>query len=138
MSGSVEPRPYFQVEKQEGTFTRTVIHFEEDVKVITNSQGIERKVITRRMVPVKEEYEGRYMIYFPQGHSMCVDADDEEQLRRIGVLKPVPIVDMNSGEFIPDNFHLSNKDIVERKTKNRPRPQTGGLSDLDTEVNDNA
>ena len=42
------------------------------------------------------------MIYFPQGHSMFVAADDEDQLRRIGVLEQPRLVDMNTGEEVPD------------------------------------
>lgn len=136
MSGSaVDPRPVFQIEKVEGTFTRTIMRFEEDVRAITNGQGIERKVVTRKMIPTKEEYQDRYMLYFPQGHSICVDSDDQEQLHRLGVFGHAPMVDMNTGEIIPDNFGLTNKEIVERRTRNRPRPATqGGLSDLAAEL----
>lgn len=135
MSGAIDPRPMFQVEKQEGTYTRTVMRFEEDVRAVTNNQGIERKVVTRKIIPTKEEYRDRYMLYFPQGHSICVDSDDEEQLNRLGVFGHAPMVDMNTGEIIPDNFALTNKEIVERRTRNRPRPANqGGLSDLSTEL----
>ena len=45
------------------------------------------QLITRKIVPKQEVFTEGYMIYFPQGHSMFVAADDEEQLRRIGVLE---------------------------------------------------
>lgn len=74
------------------------------------------------------------MIYFPQGHSMFVAADDTEQLMRIGVLEEPGLVDMNTGEVIPAGYNLSPKEIVNSKQRNRPRPSTGGLSELDQGV----
>ena len=78
-------KPAFQVEKMTGKFWRMVMHIEEDVRKVGPLQN--KEVITRKLVPKKEEFEDGYMIYFPQGHSMFVAADDEEQLRRIGVLE---------------------------------------------------
>ena len=106
-----------------------VMHIEEDVRKVGPLQN--KEVITRKLVPKKEEFEDGYMIYFPQGHSLFVAADDEEQLRRIGVLEQPRLVDMNSGEEVPSDMALTPKEIVERKQFNRPRAaSTGGLSAL--------
>lgn len=121
-------KPAFQVEYLEGTFYRTVMVIEEDVRTISNNGG-ERKIITRRLVPKKEEFKDAYMLWFPQGHSMFIAGDDREQLERIGVLDAVPRVDMESGEQVPDDFHLSPKEIVQRKTQNRPRATSGVMGD---------
>jgi hypothetical protein len=44
---------------------------------------------------------------------------------------------MNTGEEVPLDLNLSPKEIVERKTKGRVRPNTtGGLSDLEKEFTD--
>jgi hypothetical protein len=114
-------KPTFQVEYLEGTFFRTVMAIEEEVRTLTNASG-ERKIITRRLVPRREEFHDGYMLWFPQGHSLFIAGDDREQLERLGVLDTVPRVDMESGEKVPEDFHLTPKEIVQRKTQNRPRP----------------
>lgn len=122
-------KPAFQAERVVGKHWRMVIHIEEDVRKVGPLQN--KEVITRKLVPKKEEFEDGYMIYFPQGHSLFVAADDEEQLRRIGVLETPKLVDMNSGEEVPSDMALTPKEIVERKQFNRPRAHsTGGLSTL--------
>jgi len=133
MSGQLNIKPSFQAELQKGTFKRTVIKIEEEVREV-GALG-EKKIITRKLVPVQEEYEDQYMIYFPQGHSIAVASDDVAQLQRIGVMADPGYVDMNTGEIVPAEFNLTPKDIVERKTRNRPRPASqGGLSDLAQEL----
>lgn len=124
----IDPKPEFQAEKIEGKFRRQVTDITEDVKVVNGANG-ERKIITRKMAQRWEEFTDGYMLYFPQGHSIFVAADDLEQLQRIGVLNEPRMVDMESGEVIPDHFHLTPKEIVERKTRNRPRPMTGGIAE---------
>lgn len=122
-------KPAFQAERIAGKHWRMVMHIEEDVRKIGPLQN--KEVITRKLVPKKEEFDDGYMIYFPQGHSLFVAADDEEQLRRIGVLDAPKLVDMNSGEEVPADLALSPKEIVERKQSNRPRARsTGGLTEL--------
>ena len=128
MSGTIDFKPAFQVEKVSGKFTRTVMHIEEDVREVGPLKN--KQIIARKMKPVIEEFTEGYMIYFPQGHSILVAADDEEQLHRLGVLQQPYTVDMNSGEIVPDTFHLTPKEIVARKEANRPR-STGGFSQLD-------
>ena len=122
-------KPAFQAESVVGKHWRMVMHIEEDVRKVGPLQN--KEVITRKLVPKKEEFEDGYMIYFPQGHSLFVAADDEEQLRRIGVLEQPRLVDMNSGEEVPSDMALTPKEIVERKQFNRPRAaSTGGLTAL--------
>ena len=121
-------KPAYQVEYVEGTFHRTVMAIEEDVRTISNTGG-ERKIITRKLVPKREEFKDGYMLYFPQGHSLFIAGDDREQLERLGVLDAAPRVDMESGEQVPDDYHLTPKEIVQRKTQNRPRPPGAVMGD---------
>lgn len=129
MSGTIDFKPAFQVEKVTGKFKRTVMHIEEDIREVGPLKN--KQIIARKMRAVEEEFNDGYMIYFPQGHSVFVAADDEEQLRRIGVMERPHVVDMNSGEIVPDGYHLTPKEIVARKEANRPRAHTGGFSTLD-------
>ena len=125
MSGSIDFKPTFQCERVTGNFTRTVMHIEEDIREVGPLKN--KQIIARKLVPKEETFHEGYMIYFPQGHSMFVAADDEEQLKRIGVLEEPRVVDMNTGDIIA----LSPKEIVQRKELNRPRAHTGGMSQLD-------
>ena len=134
MSGTVDFKPTFQCEKVTGRFFRMVMHIEEDVREVGPLK--DKKIISRKLVPKQEEFSEGYMIYFPQGHSMFVAADDTEQLQRIGVLEQPQMIDMNSGEVIPMQFNLSPKELVEAKTKAKYRTRTsGGLATLEgTEI----
>jgi hypothetical protein len=124
----LDAKPAFQAEKVTGNFFRMVMHIEEDVRKIGPLGN--KEVITRKLVPKREEIKEGYMVYFPQGHSMFVAADDTEQLTRIGVLEPPRMVDMNSGEEIPNQYNLTPKEIVENSQR-RARPRmTGGLTDI--------
>ena len=125
---SMDIEPAFQAEKITGNFFRMIMHIEEDVRTVGNGP-IEKKIITRKIVPHREEFHEGYMIYFPQGHSMFVPADDEEQLRRIGVYETPALIDMNTGEEVPNTIAMSPKEIVANKQRNRPRMQ-GGLSQI--------
>lgn len=126
---NIDFKPAFQAERIVGKFARMVMHIEEDVRKV-GPLG-EKSVITRKLVPHTEEFTDGYMVYFPQGHSIFVAADDDEQLRRIGVLEAPRMVDMNSGEEVPADVLLSPKEIVERKQLNRPRRGgTGGLTEI--------
>ena len=132
MSGALDLKPAFQAEKLEGEFTRTVMCIEEDIRKVGPNQ--DKSLIIRKLVPRQEKYEGAYMIYFPQGHSMFVAADDVDQLQRIGVLEQPMMIDMNSGEVVPAQFTMSPKELVEAKTKAKYRPRsTGGLETLEGE-----
>ena len=130
MSGSLDFKPAFQAERVTGNFRRTVMHIEEDVRDVGPLKN--KQIIARKLVPVVEEFTEGYMVYFPQGHSIFVAADDMEQLQRIGVLETPSLVDMNSGEVLPANYALTPKEVVERAQHNRPRPQMrGGMTELD-------
>lgn len=123
-------KPAFQAEKVTGKFTRMVMHIEEDVRSVGPLGN--KQVITRKLVPKQEEFTEGWFIYFPQGHSMFVAADDVDQLNRIGVNGKPKVVDMNSGDEVPDNLNLSPKEIVEQAQHNRPRAarSTGGLTEV--------
>ena len=128
-TSSTDFKPSFQVEHLKGEFTRMVMHIEEDVRNVGPLGN--KQIVTRKLVPKQEVFTDAYMVYFPQGHSLFIAGHDEEQLRRIGVLEPPRIVDMNSGEEVPMEAQLSPKQIVERKQHNRPRARSvGGLTEL--------
>jgi hypothetical protein len=129
-TSSTDFKPAFQAERVNGKFTRMVMHIEEDVRKV--GPNGDKSIITRKLVPKKEEFSDGWMIYFPQGHSMFVAADDADQLNRIGVGDRPKIVDMNSGDEVPDNLNLSPKEIVEQAQHNRPRAarSTGGLTEV--------
>lgn len=129
MSGSMDIKPSFQAEKVTGKFYRMVMTIEEDVRTVGNG-SVEKKIITRKMVPVRQEFTEGWMIYFPQKHSIFVAADDFEQLQRIGVLGEPQLVDMNSGEVVPSGLNLSPKELVERASKNGRRRSVGGLTEV--------
>ena len=132
MSGSVDFKATFQCEKITGTFYRMVMHIEEEVRDVGPLKN--KQIIARKIVPKREEFHEGYMIYFPQGHSMFVAADDVDQLQRIGVLEQPMMIDMNSGEVVPAQFTMSPKELVEAKTKAKYRPRsTGGLETLEGE-----
>jgi hypothetical protein len=123
-------KPTFQCERLEGKFFRMVMHIEEEVRDVGPLKN--KQIISRKIVPHREEFNEGYMIYFPQGHSMFVAADDVEQLQRIGVLEQPQVVDMNSGELVPAQFSMSLKEVVEAKTKVKYRPRTtGGAATLE-------
>lgn len=130
MAGQMDFKPTFQCEKVEGKFFRMVMHIEEDVREVGPLKN--KQIISRKLVPHREEFNEGYMIYFPQGHSMFVAADDIEQLQRIGVLEQPQMIDMNSGEVVPAQLNMSPKDLVEAKTKAKYRPRaTGGVATLE-------
>jgi hypothetical protein len=122
-------KPAFQAERVSGKFFRMIMAIEEDVRLVGNG-SVEKKVITRKLVPFKQEFSEGWMIYFPQGHSMFVAADDTEQLQRIGVLDQPALVDMNSGDVVPANLSLTPKEIVARKANNGRHRSTGGLTEV--------
>ena len=128
MAGGLDFKPAFQAEKVTGEFSRMVMHIEEDVRAVGPLGN--KSVITRKLVPKKESFTEGWMIYFPQGHSLFIAADDTEQLERIGVLGQPKLVDMNSGEEVPQNVNLSPKEIVARSSMKQRGRSTGGLTEL--------
>jgi len=128
----VDIKPAFQAEKITGHFTRTVIHIQEDVRQVGALK--DKAIITRKMVPVVEEFTEGYMIYFPQKHSVFIAADDHEQLRRVGVMEAPPLVDMASGEVVPQDYNLTPKELVQRSEVRSRGRSTGGLATLEGDI----
>lgn len=125
--------PEFQVEYVTGQFTQPISRIVQDVKVVGH-KGDEKRIVTNRIEHDVEVFTEGVMIYFPQKHSMLVRADDIDQLRRIGVLEDPRMVDMETGEYAPQGFGLTPKEMVARAEANRPRARTtGGLSDIEQE-----
>jgi hypothetical protein len=128
VAGNIDAKPAFQAEKITGKFHRMVTHIIEDVRKVGPNQ--DKSIITRKLQPVREEFDTAWMIYFPQGHSILVADDDTEQLMSIGVLEGPKMIDMNSGEEIPQNYNLTPKEVVEQSQR-RSRPRTtGGLTQV--------
>lgn len=122
--------PAWQAERVTGKFTRDITRIVEDVRVINGHNG-ERKIITRNLVKEKEEFTDGIMLYFPQGHSLLIAADDHEQLIRLGVMRDPRLVDMESGEDAPQGFTMTPKQIVEAsETRKRHTTTIGGLTEL--------
>lgn len=91
-----------------------------EVEDVSN-QTHKRCVITKHSKGVFETEEVEdtrgYMVYMPQGHSIHVRSKDE--LRRLGFLGQGHIVDMNSGEVVPETREVSLKELNERRTRSR-------------------
>ena len=126
------PRPEFEVERITGQFSRPISRIVQDVKEVGHL-GDKKKIVTNRIEHDTEMFTDGYMLYFPQGHSMMVAADDTDTIRRLGILRDPRVVDMESGEVVPDGY-LSNKELVARRESNRPRPSTGGLTNIEQEL----
>jgi hypothetical protein len=57
-------------------------------------------------------------VYFPGGHSVRIES--EEEMYRLGYLEAPPMVDMESGEEVPNSaLPLTPKQIVQQNTKTR-------------------
>ena len=123
--------PAWQAERVTGDFARDVTHIVEDVRTVNGANG-ERKIVTRRLVKEREKFTEGVMLYFPQGHSMLIAADDHEQLVRLGVMRDPKLVDMESGEEAPPEFNMTPKAVVEASQQVRRRNTTtiGGLTEL--------
>lgn len=119
----------FEIEKVTGDFTRTITVIEET----HNSRmvnGVERITTTRKMKPVVEHFTEGYMVYYPQKHSIFIAADDEAQLRFLGLIEEPKLVDLESGETVPDGY-MSNKDLIQAKERvrsGRRSSTTGGIA----------
>lgn len=122
-------RAEFQVEVEEGEWKRPITELVQDVKQVGHTG--DKQIVINKMVQREVIYTKRYVLYFPQGHSIAIPADDVEQLTRLGVFRDPRLVDMETGEEVPQDFGLTPKDIVLRKQSNRPRA-TGGLSDINS------
>lgn len=119
-------QPEFEAVLVEGTFKRTVMVIQETKKMVSDGKGGEKPRITREMVPEEHEYVNAYDVYFPQGHSIRIPSDDEEQLRRVGVLRRPKLIDMETGEAVAEGAAMSPRQIVAAKTRNTR--STGGIA----------
>lgn len=128
----VDIKPAYQAERVTGKFKRTVIHIQEDVREVGALN--DKKIITRKLVPVVEEFSEGWMVYFPQKHSVFIAADDETQLRIIGIMDEPPLVDMNSGEVVPKSYSATPKDLVEQSLVRGRGRSTGGLATLEGDI----
>jgi hypothetical protein len=130
---ALDIRPEFQVEEVVGRFHLPTTVLERDVKTVGFNN--EKSIPVNKMTHGTRIVEKGYMLYFPQGHSMFIAADDTEQLQRLGVFNKPRQVDMSSGELVPEDFALTPKEMVSRAERNRPRPaMQGGLSDIEKET----
>lgn len=78
-----EIRPRFEVHPLEGEVEREKFSKDKEGKLIKKT--------------FKEP--GGFMVYFPNGASMRVRT--KEELERLGFAEPAPLVDMQTGEIIP-------------------------------------
>lgn len=130
---ALDIRPEFQVEEVTGKFKLPITVLERDVKTVGFNN--EKSITVNKLTHKTRTVEKGYMLYFPQGHSMFIAADDTEQLERLGVFNKPRQVDMSSGELVPEDFALTPKEMVSRSERNRPRPaMQGGLTEIEQEA----
>lgn len=112
------PMPRLQAKRVMGKFVRTIMVFDENVEEVTGANGVTRKIVTRKMRPVEEEYNEAIDVFFPQGHSLRFRADDTKSLERYGILMAQPIIDMETGDVIAAPS-LDLESVVKSKTRSR-------------------
>ena len=118
-----------QVERITGNFKRMITVIDE-VHTPRMVGGVEKVTTTRKLRQVEDNFTEGYMVYFPQGHSILVAADDQELIDRLQLFGPPKRVDMSSGEEVPENYQLTPKEIVMRKSQRGDRgtrASTGGI-----------
>ena len=125
-------KPAFQAEKVTGKFTRTVISIEREVQMVGALQ--DKQFVRTKMVPVVQEFTEGYMVYFPQKHSVFIASDDHEQLRRLGIIEQPPLVDMASGQMVPQGYSSTPKEMVEASLVRGRGRSTGGLATLEGDI----
>lgn len=109
--------PKYQVEKLEGTFTRTIAKFNDE---------------THRLEYEEVECDRGWMIYFPQGHSMHIT--NEVEMHRLGYTDGPGMVDMETGDDVTQMRQPSPKEIVGRRTR-ETKPAAGNI-DLENPLDD--
>ncbi len=95
-------RRAFQVESLKGKVKTTIT----EVEKLENGSSVFHK----REV----EAPAGFMVYFPQGHSIRVES--QEQLERLGFAGHSGMVDMDTGDFVEDASPTDLKSVVERAT----------------------
>lgn len=96
---------------------RYVPELDEEGKVIRDENGRIRKVRTDKVENIAEGQKV-YNVYFPQGHFIQVVG--EQSLKDLNLDGEPKLVDMNSGEEVPEGFN-SLKALVASKTHSRRR-----------------
>lgn len=92
----------------------------EEVQNVRIAHRIGRKVEGSKSLTftdVVRVVPAAWMVYFPSGHSLMVESAAE--MYRLGFLETPPVVDMLTGEVVPDMENLSPKEIVKRNTQHR-------------------
>jgi hypothetical protein len=114
--------PRYEVEKVENAVVnmrvfRYIKERDDDGKLIKDENG---KVLQKRTDAIENIAEGKevYNVYFPQGHHIQVVGDDA--LKDLRLDGDPPMVDMNSGEDVPEGFN-SLKALVASKTHSKRR-----------------
>jgi len=127
--------PWHEVERVKGAFTFPVTHIEEIVKTISRPDGTTKDQIIRKFIPGERIVDEVYMVYYPQGHSICVDVNDRAQVARLGLEAQMPYVHEESGQIIdPRNLPKSPKQLVLDKTARKENRVRGGLSTIEQEL----
>lgn len=124
----MEIMPTHQVEKVTGDFKRMLTIIEE-TPYTRMINGVEKTFTTRKLKQVPDNFTEGYMVYYPQGHSILVAADDKELIERLQLFAPAKRVDMTTGEEVPESYQLTPKEIVARKQQRGERgfKSTGGI-----------
>lgn len=96
---------------------RYVKERDENGKLIKDENG---KVSQKRTDEVIDIAKGQpvYDVYFPQGHSLRVVG--EQSLKELNLDGDPPMIDMNSGEDVPEGFN-SLKALVASRTHTKRR-----------------
>lgn len=82
--------------------------------------------------------KGGYMVYFPHGHSIRVR--DMAELKRLGFHRMPGVIDLETGEEVPQHVAMSLKELNSRKTREtRESKSIGGegaegLEELEAET----
>lgn len=117
----------FEVEKMEGDFTRIITTIKEE-KFSRIINGVEKLQTIRKLERHPESFSVGYMIYYPQGHSVFVAADDKAQLMQLGVI--------SSEDEEPDTRPMrlmpgivSAKEAVQKAEGRKRRSSVGGIEE---------
>ena len=91
-------KPRFQVEKLEGTRTRTVLDYDKE----------------GNRIETETEVEAGWMVYVPSGISFRVTS--LEELERLELINAPELVDMNSGDVVGTTEVHDLKRVAEHKS----------------------
>jgi hypothetical protein len=114
--------PRFEIEEVPGAIVmqrvfRYVPELDEEEKPVRDDKGNIRKVRTEEVVDIAKGQKV-YNVYFPQGHFIQVVG--EQQLKDLNLDGEPKLIDMNSGEEVPEGYS-SLKAMVLSKTRSGRR-----------------